>query len=65
MSHLRETQLEDIRRGGARAPEHLDQCPQCRARLDEKRALARRMCKAFTSVHPSRTFQRWYKTYMQ
>ncbi len=65
MSHLREGQLEDILQGRTRAPEHLDRCPQCRARLDEKRALARRMCKAFSSIYPSRTVKRWYKTYMQ
>ena len=53
MSHLRETQFEDILQGSAKVPEHLDRCPRCLARLNEKRALVRRMCKAFSSIHPN------------
>ncbi len=51
MSHLTEGQLEDILQGRAEVPEHVDQCPECRDRLDEKRALARRVSKAFSSIH--------------
>lgn len=51
MGHLTEEQFEDILQGRAEAPEHVDQCPQCRDRLDEKRALARRVSKAFSSIH--------------
>ncbi len=51
MSHLTQEQFEDILQGRAEVPEHVDQCPQCRAYLEEKRALARRVAKAFSSVH--------------
>jgi len=51
MSHLREGQFEDILQGRARVPEHVDRCPQCRARLEEKRALARRVHEAFSTIH--------------
>ncbi len=51
MSHLTEEQFEDILQGRAEVPEHVDQCPQCRADLDEKRALARRVSEVFSSVH--------------
>jgi hypothetical protein len=57
MSHLREAQFEDILQGRAKVPEHLGRCPQCLARLNEKRALVRRMCKAFSSIHTNSTFR--------
>lgn len=52
MSHLTEEQFEDVLQGCAQASEqeHMDWCPECRARLKEKRALARRMSAAFSSV---------------
>ena len=51
MSHLTDEQLEDILQGRAEAPAHADECPECRARLAEKRALARRVDKAFSSIY--------------
>jgi hypothetical protein len=51
MSHLTEEQFEDILQGHGGIPEHVDECPECRTRLEEKRALARRLHDAFTSVH--------------
>ncbi len=51
MSHLTDEQFEDILQGRAEVPEHVDQCPQCGARLEEKRALARRVSRAFSSLH--------------
>ena len=51
MSHLTEEQFEDILQGRARASEHVEWCPQCRAHLDEKRALAHRVQRAFSSIH--------------
>ncbi len=53
MSHLTDEQFEDILQGSAEVPEHVDQCPQCRERLEEKRALARRMQQAFSAIHAS------------
>lgn len=53
MSHLTEEQFEDILQGRAEASGHLDRCPECRHRLDEKRALARRVSQAFSSIHAS------------
>ncbi|MCL5282521.1 MAG: hypothetical protein M1376_21750 [Planctomycetes bacterium] len=50
MSHLTEEQFEDILQGRAEAPEHVDQCQECRDRLDEERALAHRLNKAFSSI---------------
>ena len=50
MSHLTEEQFEDIVRDGASTPEHVARCPECRARLDEKRALAHRLREAFSSI---------------
>ncbi len=51
MSHLTEEQFEDILQGRAGVPGHLDDCLECRHRLEEKRALARRVSKAFSSIH--------------
>lgn len=53
MNHLTDEQFEDIIRDKAAAPQHLDDCPDCRARLDEKRALAKTLRHAFTSVRPA------------
>jgi hypothetical protein len=50
MSHLTGEQFEDMLRDGAQIPEHVDQCPLCRARLEEKRALAQRVRQAFLSL---------------
>lgn len=59
MNHLTDEQLEDIVQGsvgaelaeGMPAGRHIAQCPQCRARLQEKRALAERLRRAFGSIH--------------
>jgi len=50
MSHLTQEQFEEILQGAGRVPEHVDQCPDCRARLEEKRALARRVRGAFSAI---------------
>jgi len=50
MSHLTEEQFEDILRDASHVPEHVDRCPLCRARLEEKRAIAQRVRQAFLSV---------------
>ncbi len=52
MSHLTQEQFEEILQGGGRVPEHVDQCPDCRARLEEKRALAQRVRGAFSAIQP-------------
>ena len=52
MSHLTQEQFEEILQGGGRVPEHVDQCPECRARLEEKRALAQRVRGAFSAIQP-------------
>ena len=51
MSHLTPEQLEDILQGRAEAPEHLDGCSWCQARLEEERALAERVHRAFSALH--------------
>jgi hypothetical protein len=51
MSHLTEDQFEDILQGRAEAPGHVDQCSECGRRLEERRALARRVSQAFSSLH--------------
>jgi len=48
---LTEEQFEDILQGRVEVPGHVHQCPQCRADLDERRALARRVAQAFAPVH--------------
>ena len=50
MNHLTEEQFEDILQGETRVPDHVEQCPQCRALLAEKRALGERLRKTFSSV---------------
>lgn len=49
MNHLTEEQLEGILQG-APIPAHVDACPECRARLAQSRALAKRLRAAFASV---------------
>ena len=51
MGHLTGEQLESILWGGAEMPEHVDGCPRCRARLDEKYALADQVRRLFSSIH--------------
>ena len=53
MNHLTEEQFEDILRGETQVPDHVEKCPECRARLAEKRALTERVRKTFTSVRAS------------
>lgn len=50
MSHLTEEQFEAILQGEIEAPEHVEACPECQALLAEKRALAQRLRRTFTSV---------------
>ena len=51
MGHLTGEQLEGILWGDVEMPEHVDWCPRCRARLDEKYALADQLRRAFVSIH--------------
>ena len=51
MAHLTGEQLESILWGGAEMPEHVDRCPRCGARLDEKYALANQVRRVFSSLH--------------
>lgn len=51
MGHLTGEHLESILWGGAEMPEHIDCCPRCRARLNEKYALAYQVRRAFSPVH--------------
>ncbi len=50
MTHLTQEQFEEILQAGGKVPEHVDQCPDCRARLEEKRALAQRVRGAFSAI---------------
>jgi anti-sigma factor RsiW len=50
MSHLSDEQLEEIIQGKKSASTHLEDCNECRGRLAEKEALARRLRSAFASV---------------
>ncbi len=50
MSHLTQEQFEEILQRDGPIPEHVDQCPECRARLEEKRALARKVRGAFSAI---------------
>jgi len=50
--HLTDEQFEDIIKGIDVVPSHLEQCPDCRDRLAEKRALAARLNSAFASIKP-------------
>ncbi|UCD49882.1 MAG: hypothetical protein JSW27_20425 [Phycisphaerales bacterium] len=53
MNHLTEEQFEAILQGETEAPEHVAECPECQARLAEKRALAQRLRQTFTSIQAS------------
>ncbi len=50
MSHLTDEQFERIIHSEDTQDEHLDNCPLCRSRLAEKRAIARRLQTAFLNV---------------
>ncbi len=50
MSHLTEEQFEDLLRDAAHFPEHVDGCPLCRARFDEKYAIVQRIRQASLSI---------------
>lgn len=50
MTHLTDGQFEDILQGQIQAPDHLEACPDCRTLLAERRAIAERLRKTFTSV---------------
>ncbi len=50
MTHLSDEQLDSVLRGEGADPQHLALCPQCRARLDERRAIGGRLRTAFESV---------------
>ena len=52
MSHLTDEQFERIIHSDDSRDEHLDNCPLCRSRLAEKRAIARRLQSACGNVHP-------------
>jgi hypothetical protein len=51
MTHLADDQFEDIVQGRAPEPAHLAECPACRARLAEQRAIRARLHASFASVH--------------
>ena len=51
MEHLTDLQLEQILRGTAGEPTHLEECELCRSRLSEFRATQARLRVAFSSVH--------------
>ena len=50
MSHLTDGQFEDVLNGNMSIPEHVAGCAICRARLEEKRAIAQRVRRAFDCV---------------
>lgn len=50
MSHLTDEQFERIIHSDDTQDEHLDNCPLCRSRLAEKRAIAGRLRSAFVNV---------------
>jgi anti-sigma factor RsiW len=50
MSHLTDGQCEDILHGSTSVPEHVAGCAICRARLEEKRAIAERVRRALGSI---------------
>jgi len=51
MMHLADDQFEDIVQGRAPEPAHLAECPACRARLAEQRAIRARLQASFAAVH--------------
>ena len=50
MNHLSDEQLEEIIQGKESPSAHLEYCAECRGRLAEKEALARRLRSAFVSI---------------
>ncbi len=52
MNHLTNEQLEQILQGIDDHSDHLKDCENCRARLEEKKAIASRLRKAFENVSP-------------
>ncbi len=50
MSHLTDEQFENILHAGESVPEHVAGCAICQARLEEKRAIAQRVRRAFSSI---------------
>lgn len=52
MTHLTDEQLESIVQGQDKDNPHLQACDQCRARLAEKQAIARRLRSAFAGIQP-------------
>ncbi|MHC4212511.1 MAG: anti-sigma factor family protein [Planctomycetota bacterium] len=52
MNHYTDEQFEDILQNKDVDPAHLEQCEDCRNRLEEKRAIAARLRSAFDSVKP-------------
>ncbi len=55
MTHLTDEQFESILLGQWGHDEHLRECEQCRARLKEKQAMARRLRSAFAGIQPAET----------
>jgi anti-sigma factor RsiW len=51
MTHLTDEQFEDLLQGTAPEPAHLAECPACRDRLAEQRAVRDRLRAAMSSVH--------------
>lgn len=51
MSHLSKENIEDILQGRMPEPDHVRECHDCRASLEEARALAARLHSAFGSLH--------------
>lgn len=51
MAHLSDEEFEGLIGGQAAEPAHLAECPACRQRLAEERAMAVRLRSAFESVH--------------
>lgn len=56
MNHYTDEQFEDILQNKDVDPAHLEQCEDCRKRLEEKRAIAARLRSAFASVKPDAEF---------
>ncbi len=50
MSHLTDAQLESLISGQSQENDHLVHCADCQARLQEKRALSKRLAKAFDQI---------------
>lgn len=50
MNHLTDEEFEDAMRDGAAAPPHVEECPLCKDRIAEMRAVRGRLRTAFASV---------------